>query len=53
MRLTWFAAYSVLSGLTWAQFPPTPEGVTVLQSHVEDGARISYKEVDVAPKTDS
>jgi hypothetical protein len=28
-----------------AQFPPTPEGVTVLQSKFGDGVTISYKEV--------
>ena len=28
-----------------AQFPATPEGVTVLDSHIEEGIRISYKEV--------
>lgn len=27
-----------------AQFPAQPEGITVLESQVEDGARISYKE---------
>ena len=32
-------------GVVRAQFPPTPKGVTVLDSHVEDGVRISYKEV--------
>ena len=38
-------ALGALSGVTLAQFPPTPSGVTVLQSQVEEGARISYKEV--------
>ena len=28
-----------------AQFPPTPEGVTVLQSKFGDGVTLSYKEV--------
>lgn len=28
-----------------AQFPPKPEGVTVLESKLVEGARISYKEV--------
>jgi hypothetical protein len=27
-----------------AQLPAQPEGITILQSQVEDGARISYKE---------
>jgi hypothetical protein len=39
------AALSVWNGLVQAQFPPPLEGVTVINSHVEDGARISYKEV--------
>ena len=44
-RLSLLAAYGMLSGLTFAQFPPTPEGVTILDSHIEDGIRILYKEV--------
>jgi hypothetical protein len=39
------AAIGALSGVVRSQFPPTPEGITVLQSHVEDGVEISYKEV--------
>lgn len=38
-------AFGLFSGLTFAQFPPIPEGVTVLDSYIEDGIRISYKEV--------
>ena len=34
-----------LSGIALAQFPPALSGVTVLESKVEEGARISYKEV--------
>lgn len=33
--------------LVQAQFPPTPEGVTVLESRFGDGVKISYKEVRV------
>lgn len=44
-RISVFAVYSSLCGLINAQFPPTPERVTVLESHIEDGIRISYKEV--------
>jgi hypothetical protein len=44
-RLSLLTAYGLLSELASAQFPPTPEGVTVLDSHIEDGIRISYKEV--------
>jgi hypothetical protein len=32
-------------GLVAGQFPPEPQGVTVLNSQVEEGVRISYKEV--------
>lgn len=28
-----------------AQFPPAPQGVTVLESKFGDGVKISYKEV--------
>jgi hypothetical protein len=34
-----------LVGLVAGQFPPEPQGVTVLNSQVEEGVRISYKEV--------
>jgi len=39
------AAIGSLSGVVMAQFPPTPTGVSVLESRIEDGIRISYKEV--------
>jgi hypothetical protein len=41
------AALGGLAGLgqVQAQFPPKPEGVTVLESKLVEGARISYKEV--------
>lgn len=42
---SWLGAIGVLGGLVSAQFPPTPTGVTVLDSLVEEGVRISYKEV--------
>lgn len=44
-RLSLLVASSLLGGLASAQFPPALEGVTVLDSHIEDGIRISYKEV--------
>jgi hypothetical protein len=44
-RLSFLAAYATLNELAFAQFPPALEGVTVLDSHIEDGIRISYKEV--------
>ena len=39
------AVIGALSGVATAQFPPTPTGVSVLESQIEDGIRISYKEV--------
>jgi hypothetical protein len=36
-----------LARLTSAQFPPKPEGITVLESKLEEGVRISYKEVRI------
>lgn len=44
-RLSLLAATGLLHGLAYAQFPPALEGVTVLDSHIEDGINISYKEV--------
>jgi len=47
--MTWSrkAAALVLAATTCvnAQFPSTPEGVTVLESRFGDGVKISYKEV--------
>ena len=47
VRSLLFGTIGVLTALVQAQFPPQPEGVTVLQSQVEEGVRISYKEVSV------
>jgi hypothetical protein len=44
-RLTVVSAIAALSRVANTQFPPTPEGVTVLESQIEEGIRISYKEV--------
>lgn len=33
------------AGITAAQFPPRPEGVTVLRSKLHENVTISYKEV--------
>jgi len=44
-QLSLLAATGLLSRSAYAQFPPALEGVTVLDSHIEDGIRISYKEV--------
>lgn len=35
-----------------AQFPPTPQGITVLDSHLEEGVKISYKETDLCETTE-
>lgn len=40
-----------LSTLTLAQFPTTPEGVTVLESRFGDGVKISYKEPGICETT--
>ncbi len=36
-----------LIGLASAQFPPKPEGVTVLKSKLHDNVTISFKEVRI------
>ena len=47
MRATVFTSATLLlhAARTVAQFPPTPENVTVLESKFGDGVAISYKEV--------
>ena len=40
-----FAALGGIFNFAIAQFPPTIEGVTVLQSKFHEGVTISYKEV--------
>ena len=37
-------AIGLLSGVVNAQFPPKPEGLTILESQLDEGVRISYKE---------
>ncbi|ORY17601.1 Alpha/Beta hydrolase protein [Clohesyomyces aquaticus] len=49
--LSAISTLSALSGIAYAQFPPTPEGLTVVQSQIEDGIRISYKENDLCETT--
>ncbi|KAF2865051.1 Alpha/Beta hydrolase protein [Massariosphaeria phaeospora] len=46
------AGIGALSGVVRAQFPPTPEGLTVLESHIEEGIRITYKESDLCETTE-
>jgi hypothetical protein len=43
--LSLFGAAGLLAGVVNAQFPPTPEGMTILESQLDEGVRISYKEV--------
>lgn len=38
-------ALGAFGGVARAQFPPTPTGVTVLESKLSEGVKISYKEV--------
>ncbi|KFA55265.1 hypothetical protein S40293_04966 [Stachybotrys chartarum IBT 40293] len=40
-----------LAGLAVAQFPPTPQGVTVLQSKFHENVTISYKEPGICETT--
>ncbi|KAF2730313.1 alpha/beta-hydrolase [Polyplosphaeria fusca] len=51
-RISLFAAIGAWSSLVEAQFPPAPEGVTVLESKTDDGVRISYKENDLCETTE-
>lgn len=44
-QLKIFTALGALAGVAKTQFPPAPEGITVLESKLTDGVRISYKEV--------
>jgi hypothetical protein len=39
------AALLAFAGFGYAQFPPTPEGVTVRDSKFGDGVQLSWKEV--------
>lgn len=43
-ELPWIGAVALMSVLVHAQFPPTPQGVTVVKSQFEEGVSISYKE---------
>ncbi|KIV90011.1 hypothetical protein PV10_07361 [Exophiala mesophila] len=53
MRATVFTSATLLlhAARTVAQFPPTPENVTVLESKFGDGVSISYKETHVCETT--
>lgn len=46
MLFTKLCTLGSLAAFAAAQFPAKPEGVTVLESQLEDGVRISYKEVE-------
>ncbi|KAF1851112.1 alpha/beta-hydrolase [Cucurbitaria berberidis CBS 394.84] len=50
--LSLFAATGALIGIVDAQFPAPLEGVTILNSQIEDGIRISYKENDLCETTE-
>lgn len=47
-----FGALVALSGLVHAQFPPKPVGVTVLESQIEEGIQLSYKEVSYSNRNE-
>jgi hypothetical protein len=42
--LSLLGAAGLFGGVVNAQFPPKPEGLTVLESQLDEGVRISYKE---------
>lgn len=42
---------SGLVGLAVAQFPPEPEGITLLRSKFHENVTISYKEVSRGPSS--
>ncbi|KAI9845827.1 MAG: hypothetical protein M1837_004507 [Sclerophora amabilis] len=50
--LTFVATVSGLLGLGRAQFPPTPEDVTVLRSSQQEGVTVSYKEGGLCETTE-
>jgi hypothetical protein len=45
MRISNAVSLLALAGTSYAQFPPTPEGVTEIESKFGDGVRLSWKEV--------
>lgn len=50
-RFLLLTAWSLSHRFVNAQFPPKPEGVTVLDSKIEEGIKISYKENDLCETT--
>ncbi|KLU91633.1 carboxypeptidase S1 [Magnaporthiopsis poae ATCC 64411] len=51
LRLLAGAGTAALFGLAAAQFPPTPEGVTVIKSKYNENITISYKEPKICETT--
>lgn len=48
MKQTFLTIVLSIAALTTAQyFPPTPEGVTTVQSKTHEGVSISFKEVGI------
>ncbi|OAL02709.1 alpha/beta-hydrolase [Phaeosphaeriaceae sp. SRC1lsM3a] len=52
MLFTKLCTVGGLAVIVAAQFPAKPEGVTVLESQLEEGVRISYKENDLCETTE-
>lgn len=52
MKLKNTVSLLALGGIATAQFPPTPEGLTVLKSRFDDGVSISYKENELCETTE-
>jgi hypothetical protein len=45
MVFSHLALLVVLAPVALCQFPPVPEGITILESKYYEGVKISYKEV--------
>jgi hypothetical protein len=53
MRIHNAVSLLALAGIGYAQFPPTPEGVTEIESKFGDGVRLSWKEVGLLLRCES
>lgn len=47
----WLVVASIAGTTTAQYFPPTPEGLTVVESKHEKGVKISYKQVSISLST--
>ena len=51
LALSAFGFVCCVCSLVFAQFPPQPEGITILKSKFHDGIKISYKETNICETT--